>query len=284
MTDFLSFAAERGLIIRDLEQGRWARVPTVDHPHKRNGAYFYAGDFAHVQNWATMERAETWQEDKPRTPFDQAAMQKRMDASRKASAQERAECQRKAAQNAKWILGQCELDRHAYLDSKGFPEMRGNVWRKPDQDPLLVIPMFFNGEICGLQLIGIDGGKKFLTGQRTNDAVFTFDAKGRVYLCEGWATAASLRAVLAALKLPYTIHACFSAGNLGRIAKTLPEAFIVADNDVSGTGQKVASESCNLWWMPPDVGTDFNDMHKQLGTFKTSQLFRKYLIAHKDAS
>jgi putative DNA primase/helicase len=277
MNDFLSFAAERGLIIRNLEHGRWARVPTVDHPHKRNGAYFYAGDFAHVQNWAIMEQVESWQEDKHRTPFEQAEMQKRIEASRKEYAQERAEGQRKAANKAKWILGQCELDIHAYADSKGFPDMRVNVWRKLEQDPLMVIPMFHGGAICGCQLIGIDGGKKFLTGQRTNDAVFTFGASGRVFLCEGWATGVSLRAVLAALKMPYTIHACFSAGNLARVAKTVPDAFIVADNDQSGTGQRVAEESKCKWWMPEQVGMDLNDLHKQMGLFKTSQELRKHL-------
>jgi len=275
--DFLNFAAERGLIIKDLEHGRWIHVPTVDHPHKRNGAYFYAGDFGHVQNWATMEKTESWQQDKPRTPFERADMQKRIEASKKACAKERAEAQAKAAQKARWILSQTELDQHAYLDSKGFPELRGNVWRKEDQDPLLVIPMFHGKELCGVQLIDIHGNKKFLKGQRTNDAVFTFDADGRVYLCEGYATAASLRAVLAALKRKYTIHACFSAGNLGRMAKTLPDAFIVADNDASGTGQKVAQESGCKWWMPEEVGMDFNDLHKQLGTFKASQLFRKHV-------
>lgn len=272
---FQQFAAERGLIIKNLEHGRWIRVPTVDHPLKRNGAYFYASDFAHVQNWATMEQAESWQQDKSRTPYEQADMQKRIEASKKAYAKEREEGQRKAANKARWILSQTELDQHAYADSKGFPDMKVNVWHKPDADPLMVIPMFYAGEICGCQLIDIDGNKKFLFGQRTNDSVFTFDARGRVFLVEGWATASSLRVVLAALKMPYIIHACFSAGNLGRIAKALPDAFIVADNDLSGTGQRVAAESGNRWWMPDEIGTDINDLHKQLGTFKTSQLFRK---------
>jgi putative DNA primase/helicase len=278
MSEFLNFAAERGLIIRHLVHGRWSRVPTVDHPHKRNGAYWFGGDFAHVQNWATMEQVESWQENKIRTPFEQADMQKRIDASRKAYAKEREEGQHKATNKAKWILSQCELDIHAYTDSKGFPDMRVNVWRKNDNAPLMVIPMFHRGQICGCQLIGIDGSKKFLTGQRTNDASFIFDANGPVFLCEGWATGASLRAVLAALRLPYTIHACFSAGNLGRMAKAFPEALILADNDVSQTGQKVAIESGNRWWMPEVVGTDFNDLYKEIGLFKTSQIVRKQLL------
>lgn len=277
MSDFLQFTQERGLLIDSLVQGRWARVPTVDHPRSKNGAYWFGGEFGHCQNWATMESTESWQQDKPRTPFEQADLTRRMEASRKAYAKERAEGQRKAAIKAKWILGQCELDVHAYAESKGFPAMRVNVWRKSDCEPLMVVPMFYSGAICGCQLIGIDGGKKFLTGQRTNDAAFTFDAKGRVFLCEGWATGSSLRAVLAALRIPYTIHACFSAGNLGRMAKAHPGAFILADNDASETGQKVAIESQCKWWMPEQVGYDFNDLHKEVGTFKASQILRKQL-------
>ena len=280
MSDFLNFAAERGLEIRHLDMNRWARCPTVDHPNKRNGAYFFAGDFGHVQNWAIMEKPDTWQENKPRTPYQQQELHSRMEASRKAYALERAEGQRKAANKAKWILSHCSLEQHAYLDSKGFPKLQGNVWKpSEDQQPILVIPMFFDGKLCGCQLIGVDGSKKFLTGQRTNDAVFTFDGRGQEYLCEGFATALSVKAVLNALKRPYTIKACFSAGNLGRVAKAHPAAFVIADNDQSGTGQRVAAESGLKWWMPPDVGQDFNDFHKELGTFKASQILRKHLDA-----
>jgi putative DNA primase/helicase len=272
---FLQFAAERGLHIRHLEKGRWARVPTIDHPHKRNGAYFYGGDFAFVQNWAIQETADVWQENKLRTPFEQKDFENRIAEGKKQYALERAEGQRKAASKAAWILSQCELDQHAYLDLKGFPNMLGNVWRKDSQPPILVIPMYFNSKICGCQLIDILGNKKFLTGQRTNDAAFTFDAKGRVFLVEGYATALSLKAALTALKTQYVIHACFSAGNLLRMAKTHQSAFVIADNDKSGTGERVAIASGCKWFMPNTEGEDFNDMHQRIGTFQASMALRK---------
>lgn len=277
MIDFIQFAEDRGLIIKSLEHGRWARVPTIDHPHKRNGAYWFGGEFGHVQNWSCMDKVESWQDKKERTPFEHQAMLKRMEDSKKSHTKERAEGQVKAASKARWILIQCELDKHAYLDTKGFKEICLNVWRKEDQSPLLVIPMFFKHELCGCQLIDIDGNKKFLTGQRTNDATFTIGNKGRHFLCEGYATGLSIQAVLTALHVNYVIHVCFSAGNLLRVAKTLPDAFVIADNDASGTGERVARESGLKWFMSEVVGEDFNDLHKRAGTFRASQILRKEL-------
>ena len=276
MTDFHQFASAHGLIIKNLDQGRWVRTPTTDKPRSRNGAFFYGGDYGFVQNWAEMTEVAVWQIDKPMTATDRAEMQKRMDTSRKAYAKERGIKQAIAAKKAKWILEQTELDRHAYLEKKGLPDIMGNVWHRPEQDPLLVVPMYCGG-LVGVQLIGSTGEKKFLTGARTNDAVFSIGKGSRIFLCEGYASALSLHAILAALKVPYTIMATFSAGNLARIAKAHPGAFILADNDVSGTGQGVAQESGCKWWMPPEVGMDINDLHIQIGTFKASQMLRKNL-------
>ena len=41
--NFEEFAAGYGLIIERVEYGAWRRVKTVDHPHKRNGAYLHRG-------------------------------------------------------------------------------------------------------------------------------------------------------------------------------------------------------------------------------------------------
>ena len=43
---FEDFAAAHGLIIRHVEYGAWRRVPTTDHPMKRNGAYRHLGEVA----------------------------------------------------------------------------------------------------------------------------------------------------------------------------------------------------------------------------------------------
>lgn len=279
MIDFLQFAQERGLIITHLESNKWARVPTIDHPNKRNGAYFYSGDYAHVQNWAIMETVETWQDKKPRTPFEQKNIEARIASDREKHSKERERKQIRAASKAKWILSQCELDQHAYLDSKNFKDTRGNVWRQPDQDPVLVIPMFYDNSICGCQLIDIHGSKKYLFGQRTNNSYFRIGQGKKVFLVEGYASGLSLQAILTALKIQASIYITFSAGNCSKIAKTHPDAFWVADNDLSQTGQKSAIESGLRWWMPEQLGFDINDLHKESGTFKASQILRKVLLA-----
>jgi putative DNA primase/helicase len=58
--EFLQFARAHGLLIKDLKIGRWCRVPTEDHPRKRNGAYKLMGDHGFVQNWAVHEEPELW--------------------------------------------------------------------------------------------------------------------------------------------------------------------------------------------------------------------------------
>jgi len=275
---FIQFAEACGLIINHVISGRWVRVPTVDHPNKRNGAYFHSGEYGHVQNWATMDKVETW--------FAQDLTEARKESIRKQATKdaeqyrkERIRKQERAAGKARWILEQCHLDQHAYLDSKGFPKMTGNVWRNEELDPVLVVPMRYNGSLCGCQLICIDGSKKFLFGQRTNNSTFTIGQEGRDFIVEGFASGLSLKTILTTLKVPARIHVTFSCGNASNIAKTLPKAIWIADNDVSGTGQKAAAESGLKWWMPPEVGTDVNDMHRKLGLFKASQELRNFLFA-----
>jgi hypothetical protein len=75
---FLDFAAEHGLLIDNLVEGRWARVKTTDHPKKRNGAYKFLGDVGFVQNHATMEKVAVWQADGKVEKIDRSAMRKRM--------------------------------------------------------------------------------------------------------------------------------------------------------------------------------------------------------------
>ena len=274
---FEQFAAAHGLIIDRLEAGKWVRTKTEDHPHKQNGAYFFDGDYAHVQNWATMTECVTWLMDKPMTPVDQAAMKKRMEAARRESAKERAQLQRKAAQKAESILRQCAYEQHAYLDSKGFPEKLGLVYHPDEKTNLLVIPMRVGSQPVGCQMIDIDGGKKFLYGQRCSGAEFVLGGHGIEIWCEGYATALSIMSVLAALKAPGCVHVCFSAGNMETMAKAAGKGFVVADNDISKTGELAAQATGLRFFLPPTLGMDFNDFHRSVGTFAASQALRKVI-------
>jgi phage/plasmid primase-like uncharacterized protein len=271
---FVEFARACGIIIDfDPPIGRWIRLPTVDHPKKRNGAIKFLGNFGFAQNHATQTEVSVWrsENDSPANIAQQQRIAKQAQA-------EIAAKQKRAAEKAEWILSQCELATHDYLVGKGFPEERANVWTTDDETRLLVIPMRVGRQVVGCQLIDGQGGKKFLSGQRTSDAAFVIDNRGLPVLCEGYATALSIRAALAALKARYTLFVCFSAHNLGRLAKELPKGLVVADNDASGTGERVAKETGWPYFLPPEVGMDFNDFHQATSLFKCSQALRSALL------
>lgn len=268
--EFFDFCKAHGILINSTPPiGVWRRYPTETHPHKKNGAVKFMGDHAFVCDWATGDEVHVWKSD-AEVKFDR---EKAAQLARNARNQiEKA--QREAASKAGWIMHQCQIAMHQYLKDKGFEEEQGNVW-KTEGGLVLVIPMRIGQRLVGCQLIREDGTKKFLFGQRTSEAEFVFDNKGPHILCEGYATALSIRAALKALKQRYTLHVCFSAGNMVKIAATLPGGFVVADNDASRTGLDTANKIGWPFFMPPDVGQDFNDYHRAVGLFKASQALAK---------
>ena len=224
-------------------------------------------------------RQNGWRDERFQKPT-----QEQIDAQRRAAeermsreGQERAKLAQKAAQKAAWILSQCKPERHAYLDSKGFSEIEGLVWRPQDEVNLLCIPMYVGRDLVGIQLIDKHGNKKFLKDQITSKAEFRIDSgaiNASDWWVEGYASALSLRACLAALKLRYRIHVTFSAGNLKRIAHS---GYVIADNDASQTGINSAIATGLPYWMDETVGNDINDFHKKQGTFRASQAIGRWL-------
>jgi putative DNA primase/helicase len=274
--NFEDFARAHGLILRHVIPNRWVATPTEDHPHKRNGRYKFLGDVGWVQNWATMDSPSMWKSD-VRVP---SANNQRM---RQAADRDRLEAQQKAATKAGWIMHQTHLAPHPYLDRKGFKDESGNVWDDNGKQ-LLVIPMRVDGRLVGCQLINDQGEKKFLYGQRSKGAVFMIDAKGLPIFCEGYATGLSIRTVMKAMKIRYTIYICFSASNMKDIACSVDGGIVVADNDLSKTGEQAARSTAKPYWLSDAVGEDFNDFHIRVGLFKASQSLKRVLFASGAAS
>jgi putative DNA primase/helicase len=268
----LDFCRLHGVIVdREPPIGLWKRYPTQDKPTHRNGAVKYMGTHAFIQNHATMTEIEVWHAEGD-SVMDPNKARKLVEAAHR----DIREKQEKAAQKAGFILHQCQIGYHPYLKSKGFEEEQGNVW-KNENELLLVIPMRVGYKIVGCQIINEEGGKKFLFGQRTSGAAFIFDNRGPNILCEGYATALSIRAAMKALKRRYTLRVCFSAGNMKKVADTLPNGFVVADNDASRTGQNTAEQIGWPYWMPDTEGMDANDQHQRDGLFKFSQSLGKVI-------
>ena len=108
-----------------------------------------------MQNHATMGEPDRWvaaRNSCSRT--DQAAIDQRC----KEAAQKHSKARQRAANKGGWIMRQCSLDKHAYLD-RGFPDALGNVWHQDGEQPLLCIPMLVSGAIVGVHLISVDGEK-----------------------------------------------------------------------------------------------------------------------------
>jgi putative DNA primase/helicase len=251
--------------------GVWRRLPTEDKPAHRNGAVKFMGDHAFIQNHATMTEIVVWKADADakidHEKIRRIAQQADQDIKRK---------QIEAARTAAWMLKESQIATHPYLKAKGFEDEQGNIYVK-DGVLLMLIPMRVGAHLVGVQIIEPEGRKKFLFGQRTSNAEFVWDNKGSHILCEGYATGLSIRAAMKALKRRYTLHVCFSAGNMEKIAASLPGGFVVADNDFSQTGLNTAKKIGWPYFMPPVVGQDFNDFATEVGLFRASQALFKSL-------
>jgi len=258
---FEDFARENGLLIDHVIEGRWVRVPTEDHPRKKNGAYNPDGRSGRTQNHTAHQPPTRYVSDQPFVPDPNAA------AKRLKQRQDREQQQADAAKKAAFIFNNVRVEQHPYLVRKGFPEP-AKVWKG-----LLTVPMRVAGNLVGLQLINADGTKRFLSGQRTKGASLVIDNKGPDVLVEGLATGLSVRRALKFARLRYRIHVCFSAGNMLEIAKGLDNPMVVADNDPIGveTAKKIASR----YWVG-EAGEDFNDFEQRVGSMAAAESLRPF--------
>jgi putative DNA primase/helicase len=247
---FDQFAREHGLLIDSIVEGRWIRVPTEDHPRKRNGAYIFDGRSGLIQNHAVHLQPIRYMSSEPFVPDPMAAVK------RQNQRDDQIKRQIDAARKAAFIFNNVTVETHPYLIRKGFTEP-AKVWKG-----LLAVPMRINCNLVGLQLIQPDGTKRFLTGQQTKGASLSIDNKGPDVLVEGLATGLSVRRALKLARVRYKIHICFSAGNMLEIAKGLDRPIVVADNDPMGiaTAKKIASR----YWVG-EAGEDFNDYEQRVG-------------------
>jgi putative DNA primase/helicase len=258
---FESFAEQHGLIIDHVVHDRWVRVPTVDKPQSKNGAYIWDGRSGAIQNWALHEKPLSFHDKKASRTIDPDWHKKKEKLEK-----DRATRQTAAAKKAGWIMNNAVKRPHPYLVKKGFITDCPNQWV---WNNLLVIPMRIDQKLVGVQLIDFDGNKKFLSGQITKGAEAIIDAKGRHILCEGYATAMSIRRALKQAGKRYTIHVCFSASNILQISEKYPDCMIVADHDPVGI--RTAKKTGKPFWLSPLSGEDFNDYEIRVGAIEAGK-------------
>ena len=268
--NFETFAEQHGLIIDNIQHDRWVRVPTKDKPNSKNGAYIWDGSMGAVQNWAIHEKPISFLSKKEFVPDPQFYEKKRI-----------AEAKRKQKNNwaiktAKELLDNSIKKIHPYMAKKGFDDFKVPVFSAgiifPElakYDGCMILPMRIGDKLVGCQTITPDGEKKFLYGQVTKDAELIIDNKGRHILCEGYATAMSIRRALQAVKKKYTIHVCFSASNILEISKKHPYCMIVADHDPVGI--RTVKKTGKPFWISPLDGEDFNDFELRVGAIEAGK-------------
>ncbi|MEA0932757.1 plasmid replication protein, CyRepA1 family, partial [Xanthomonas campestris] len=177
-----------------------------------------------------------------------------------------------------WDAASLDCGAHAYLLRKGVAAyglrvatttMRARLWdaeraRWIDDaivvrvGDLLVPVRLPDGQLVNVQRIDATGRKLFLRGGQKRATHFRIQGTGPAWLCEGYATGASVHAATGA-----PVVVAFDAGNLIHCA-SLADA-VAADNDASGTGQRAAETTGLPWACPAAVGDDFNDLHQRQG-------------------
>lgn len=159
---------------------------------------------------------------------------------------------------------------HAYLLKKRILPHNARIL----SGDLLIALWNERREISTLQFVDPQGDKRFLVGGKKAGAfavIGKHDAPhNRILICEGFATGASLFE-----DTGHFVVCAMDAGNLEPVARAIRRLFTVApiticgDNDLTGVGQKAAKSAalaCNGGYIiPPDVGTDWNDVISEDG-------------------
>lgn len=200
------------------------------------------------------------------TPVEEMAHARRLAEAKAARDAELARSREVAASTVGeiWANAYPATAEHPYLARKGIQPHGARL----TGDGRLVVPLYGgDGSLSSLQYIAHDGGKLYHPGGATGGKywqVGVTDAPGVIYIAEGFATAATIHEV--------TGRPCivaYSASNLVPVTGEIRERFgmaqelvVVADNDVSGTGQKYADQASAKYGarvvMPPVHG-DAND-------------------------
>lgn len=243
--EFAAALAEAGLDLRgELPEmdGKLHRVALTDRPHGRDGAYVGYLDgrpSGYIQNFVTGEKTN-WKASGHRLTETQLA-QLRTEATQR---RHEREAERQAEQNR--VARQCaEIFEQRHLAASNHPYLvrkdvlPHGIKESPDGRKLIIPLRNIRGEIRTVQIINEDGDKFFEKGGQKRGCFHLLGGEeklkkqGRVFLAEGYATAASL---YEATGRP--VAACMDSANLEPVAKALREKYpnlqitVCADNDV----------------------------------------------------
>lgn len=248
-----------------------------DKPGSRNGAYQLFPDGIASGWFGTWKDGGYWRNWRSREPVDYLEAQLIRQRTEMAKLRREAEQhQRQQATaiyaNHLWNEASTEASGHKYLTCKGVAPL--GLRRRGDA---LLVPLTRDGVLVNLQRIYPDGAKRFLRGGLVKGCYSLLGSitEGMLwYLCEGWATGATLHDETGA-----AVACAMNAGNLLEVGQHLqrqhPDAVLIVagDDDRKTEGnpgrtaaiKAAAALGCGLV-LPPWSGaeplslSDFNDL------------------------
>lgn len=199
---------------------------------------------------------------------------------------EKEQQRQKAARRAAAIIRDCEQGNPPYLERKALGSHLGTVNRTLIREGgenypagSLVIPLTNEvGELVNVQIIGHDGGKRYLAGGQKAEAFHRIGGGALVAVAEGYATGLSVH-----LAIGSTVYCAMDAGNMLAVAQIArrqhPEARILlcGDNDADKKGNpgktKAAQAAAAIGGLvaSPEISGDWNDYHQANGLTKTRE-------------
>lgn len=219
--------------------------------------------------WNSREPANWLEVEQVRQHIKQATRQREAEQGRR---------QRIAADyaNRLWRDARRADPRSTYLIAKGC-----SPYNLRQQDDVLLVPLYHGGVLVNLQRISPNGQKRFLFGGRVKGCyspLGIITAGTPLYLCEGWATGATLHN-----ETGHPVACAMNAGNLLEAGRYLqsrhPDAVLIVagddDRQTDGNPGKTAAIKaaatlgCGLILPPWPSGsplalTDFNDLRQWL--------------------
>lgn len=192
--------------------------------------------------------------------------------------QERATRRQAAAERARqcWDSARPAASTHPYLIDRGVPAYN----LRQSKRGWLLVPLYHHGELVNVQSIMPNGGKRFLKGGRVQGCYALIGEPrpfGKLFICEGWATGATLHRLTGE-----PVVCAMHAGNLAAVARAMRplcdgslELIIAGDDDrhTEGNPGRTAANDAALAvgamvlypkWPEdcPDDLTDFNDLYR----------------------
>jgi len=285
---FLAAMAEHGLDPGPIATGSLQRFDVEKKGDKAGWYRFYpdgipAGKFG---NWQSgLSQKWSFKKEHEVDPATWAKHLRDMARRKKEEEKELAKIHAEAKAKAEkiWAEATPATKDHPYLKKK---RVDPNGLRVAKNGRLIVPVQDIMGDIRSLQFIPEEGNKKFLTGGEVSGNFFTIQGANdnKIFICEGFATAATVHAATDAKTI-----VAFNTGNLKAVAKNIKDKFgskqiiICADNDTETKlsdgrknpgkiyGQEAADSIGAKMILPefknPDgkATSDFNDLERVEG-------------------